>query len=502
MSVVETRSGRLDGVELAGAEVFRGIPFARPPTGELRFRAPQPAEPWAGVRPADRFGWAAPQHASVLPHRPLLDGGETSEDCLYLNVWTPRADAGRRPVLVWIHGGALILCSGSMPLFDGSALAKRGDVVVVTLNYRLGALGFLHLADVLGEDFASDANCGHLDQIAALEWVRDNIAAFGGDPSNVTVFGESAGAMSIAALLAMPRARPLFRRAILQSGAANLTQTREMASEVAKQFVEAAEIDVASAGKLREVPAEHILGIQARVQLERAAQRQLMTYQTVVDGSLLPRAPLESLADGEARDIPLLGGTTLEEWAFFASMDPTAATVDEAGLRERIARTLFASDDPEQSAGELVDFYAARRPGATPPELQTAIVSDLTFRAPLMRLLELQSAHQSSTYAYLFTWQKTPFGAGHLMDVPFVFGSYADPGVASYVQGGPEVDALAARMQDAWLAFARADDPSHDTLPPWPGYDASRRATMLLGETCEVHDAPYEEEQRACDERM
>ncbi len=502
MSIVEIRSGRLKGVELAGTEVFRGIPFARPPTGELRFRAPQPPEPWPGVQPAERFGWAAPQHSSVLPHRPLLDGGETSEDCLYLNVWTPLADAARRPVLVWIHGGALILGSGSMQLFDGSALAERGDVVVVTLNYRLGALGFLHLADVLGPDFPSDANCGHLDQIAALEWVRDNIAAFGGDPSNVTVFGESAGAMSIAALLAIPRARLLFRRAILQSGAANFSHTRETASEVAKHFVEAAGIDVASAAKLRELPAEHILGVQARVQQERAAERQIMTYQTVVDGSLLPRAPLESLADGEARDIPLLGGTTLQEWAFFASMDPTAATLDEAGLCERVARALRASEDPERSARELIGLYRARRTGATAPELQTAIVSDLTFRAPLMRLLELQSAHQPSTYAYLFTWQKTPFGAGHLMDVPFVFGSYADPGVASYVQGGPAVDTLAARMQDAWLAFARADDPNHAGLPSWPGYDAARRATMLLGETCEVRNAPHEEERRACDDLL
>ena len=500
MSVVEIASGKLGGVDVGAAEVFRGIPFARPPTGELRFRAPEPPEPWPGIRPADRFGRAAPQWGSVLPHRPLIDGGETSEDCLYLNVWTPCADGGSRPVLVWIHGGALILGSGSMPLFDGSVLARRGDVVVVTLNYRLGALGFLHLRDVLGD--GSDANCGHLDQIAALEWVRDNIAAFGGDPSNVTVFGESAGAISIAGLLAMPRARGLFRRAILQSGAANFTQTRETASEVAKHFLEAAGVDATSVARLRELPVEQMLAVQSRVLMERASERKIMTFQTVVDGALLPRPPLESLRAGEARDVALLGGTNLDEWAFFASMDPTTASLDEAALCQRVARMLDAVDDPERRATELVELYRTRRPGTSAQELEVPLVSDLMFRVPLMRLLELQAAHRPRTYAYLFTWRSPTLGAAHLLELPFLFGSYADPGIASYVPGEAEVDGLADRMQKAWLAFARSDDPNHRDLPSWPRYDAARRATMLLGEQCRVEDAPHEEERRACDELL
>ena len=217
--LVETRRGTVRGVAEGGLAVFRGLPFARPPVGPLRFRPPEPPEPWSGVRDAARFGTSASQNGALVGTLMSLGISRTGDDCLYLNVWTPGADRGRRPVLVWIHGGAFILGSGSQMLYDGATLTRRGDVVVVTINYRLGALGFLRLRDRFGDRLPATGNEGLLDQVAALEWVRDEIAAFGGDPANVTIFGESAGAMSCATLLGVPRARGLFHRAILQSGA-------------------------------------------------------------------------------------------------------------------------------------------------------------------------------------------------------------------------------------------------------------------------------------------
>ncbi|MGH7317841.1 MAG: carboxylesterase/lipase family protein, partial [Candidatus Rokuibacteriota bacterium] len=246
--LVETRRGRVRGVTESGLAVFRGLPFARPPVGARRFQPPEPPAPWSGVRDAARFGTSAAQNGALVGPLMSLGIGRTGEDCLYLNVWTPRPDRARRPVLVWIHGGAFILGSGSQLLYDGSRLARRGDVVVVTVNYRLGALGFLGVQDRFGRRLPATGNEGLLDQIAALEWVRDEIAAFGGDPDNVTIFGESAGAMSCATLLGMPRARGLFHRAILQSGAANYVWPRDTAARLADQVL--AEIGVGSPEEL------------------------------------------------------------------------------------------------------------------------------------------------------------------------------------------------------------------------------------------------------------
>ena len=220
-ALVETRRGAVRGVGKDGLVLFRGLPYARPPIGPLRFRPPEPPEAWSGIRDATRFGSSAPQNGALIGPLMSLGIGRTGEDCLHLNIWTPAADGRRRPVMVWIHGGAFILGSGSQMLYDGAALARRGDVVVVTINYRLGALGFLRLRDRFGSRLPASGNEGLLDQIAALQWVRDEISSFGGDPGNVTIFGESAGAMSCATLLATPRAGGLFHRAILQSGAAN-----------------------------------------------------------------------------------------------------------------------------------------------------------------------------------------------------------------------------------------------------------------------------------------
>ncbi|MGH8674856.1 MAG: carboxylesterase/lipase family protein, partial [Burkholderiales bacterium] len=264
-ALVATKYGELLGERGRGVLVFRGIPYARPPVGALRYRPPQRLDPWTGVRDARAFGPAAPQYAGALASALRFLVGRTSEDCLYLNVWTPAADSGRRPVLVWIHGGAFIIGAGSQSLYDGSVLARRGDVVVVTINYRLGALGFLRLRELSEGRIPATGNEGLLDQIAALEWVRDEIAAFGGDPGNVTIFGESAGAMSCATLLGSPRAQGLFHRTILQSGSANNLSSREAATQVAEALLREIDLTPKEAGLLGSVPPEQIVRGQQRL---------------------------------------------------------------------------------------------------------------------------------------------------------------------------------------------------------------------------------------------
>ncbi|MFT3803799.1 MAG: carboxylesterase/lipase family protein [Burkholderiaceae bacterium] len=263
--IVQTRYGQLKGLQDRGVQVFRGVPYAQPPTQGLRFRPPQPPQPWTGVRDAREFGPVAPQYAGLTSLAVKFLVGPADEDCLYLNIWTPAADAGRRPVMVWIHGGAFILGAGSQSLYDGAALAQRGDVVVVTINYRLGALGFLRLKELSDGRIPATGNEGILDQIAALEWVRDEIASFGGDPGNVTIFGESAGSMSCATLLGTPRAQGLFHRAILQSGSANFLSSREAATEVAEALLHEMGMSPDEVDKLAEIAPDRLVRGQQRL---------------------------------------------------------------------------------------------------------------------------------------------------------------------------------------------------------------------------------------------
>src|SRR5258705_2474524 len=339
--IVATSRGRLEGSEEGGLVVFRGIPFARAAVGPLRFRPPEPAAPWDGVREARRFGPAAPQNAAEMGPIFRLGIGETAEDCLHLSVWTPVPDGARRPVLVWIHGGAFVLGAGSQLLYDGSTLARRGDVVVVTLNYRLGALGFLHLATRFGAALPASGNEGLLDQITALEWVRDEIAGFGGDPGNVTIFGESAGSMSCATLLGTPRAQGLFHRAILQSGAANYVWPRETAAAVADAFLAA--LDVGTPEALLAAPPERILAAQRRIFLSLMLGRDHLLNdlspggQRLVGaaflGLTLARRPLGGAAGALTRG--LVGVLRRRQRARASGSAPSETPARLAGLRAR-----------------------------------------------------------------------------------------------------------------------------------------------------------------------
>jgi para-nitrobenzyl esterase len=485
--VAETTTGRVQGSIEGDVAVFRGIPYAAPTGGAARFRPPEPPASWTGVRDATRFAAIAPQNPSPL--EAMFGGARPAmgEDCLALNVWTPATEGGGRPVVVWIHGGAFVTGSGSTPWYDGSSFASRGDVVCVTINYRLGALGFLHLADLGGEAYASSGNLGLLDQVAALTWVRDNIEAFGGDPANVTVFGESAGAMSIGALLGMPAARGLFRRAIPQSGAANHVSSRDTATRVALDLLDALGLDRTQVDRLRDLPVEALLAAQLEVAATRGLGR--LPHQPVVDGTAVPESPLEAVTAGSAAGVDLLLGTNVDEMRLFTALDPRIAAIDEPALLTR-ADELFGPG----AGAAAIETYRGTRPGSGAAEVWTAVLSDQVFRVPAVRLAERQSAH-APVHLYLFTWATPAFGGAlgscHALEIPFVFNNLDAPGVSLFT-GEPTASArrLAESMHDTWTAFARGGDPNGAGLPPWPPFTNDQRATMVLGEHSTVEEDP------------
>jgi para-nitrobenzyl esterase len=496
--VVETVSGRVEGSYHDGLYVFKGIPYAAPPVGERRWLPPRPVAPWRGVRPAKGFGMIAPQN-------PPPGGGDLmsfqgdypqDEDCLYLNIWSPGLDEARRPVMVWIHGGAFSAGSGSEPVYWGSHLARRGGAVIVTINYRLGGLGFLNLNEVTRGRIPATGNEGLLDQIAALGWVRDNIAAFGGDPGNVTIFGESAGGMSIGCLMAMPAARGLFHKAILESGVGSTAVSLGEAVKVAESFLGVLGLSGRDAKALRALTVDEILAADAGLRANAAVSMEvmrLMVLVPVIDGKVIPVVPLEAIRQGSAKDIPVIIGTNLDEWKLFGAAQPDMA-IDEAGVVRHLSNFL-----PEEPAKGLVAAYRrarARRGASTrPSELLSAILTDLKFRMPALSVVEAQQ-HYAPAYSYLFNWvspvMRGALGACHILEVGFVFGRYDD----RFCGSGPDADRLSGTIQDAWLAFARSGDPSGESPGRWPPY-GSRRLTMMLGRDCHVEAAPYEDERRA-----
>jgi para-nitrobenzyl esterase len=496
-AVVETRAGRVRGAREDGGFAFRGIPYAAPPVGPLRFRPPRPPEPWTGVREAQRSGATAPQLPSALAQT-LGQGSEPqSEDCLALDLFTPAPDGARRPVMVWLHGGGFTGGAGSQAVYHGGVLVRRGDVVVVSPNYRLGVLGWLALPAFADEEGGVGGNFGLLDQIAALEWVRDNVVAFGGDPENVTLFGESAGAMSVGTLLGCPRARGLFRRAILQSGAAHNVHGADAADVVTGAVLDALGLGPRDVRALRELPLDAVLAAQRRVLEQPLPGSGLLRFQPVVDGDVLPRPPLEVIEAGGAAGVSVLAGTNLDEYKLWGLTDPKATELDESALVRRCVRNI-PGDHPEEGphGARAVRVYRDARAGhrpIDPPELWFAIESDRIFRVPASRLLDAQAPHAPAAHAYLFTWISPVLGGRlgscHALEIPFVFGHVTHPLIRAFVGDDPAAERLSAAMQDAWLAFARGETPE-----AWPAYDPVTRATRVLGRECGVEEAPHEPE--------
>lgn len=507
---LETRSGWIEGAveeaEGGALRVFRGVPYARPPVGALRWAPPAPEAAWRGVREALAFGPSGPQRPSVLMRMLGMDGPGHDEDCLTLCVWTPAPveggpDGARRPILVWLHGGAFAAGGCALPIYEGAALARRGDVVVVTVQYRLGALGWLALPELLDAGEVG-ANFGLLDQIAALGWVREHAERLGGDPERITVFGESAGAMSIGALLGAPAARGLFARAVLQSGAAHNVTPRAGAERIGAIFRAALGEGAADLAALRALPVDAILDAQQRAADESWRHVEGLAFQPVCEegaaAAVLPRPPLAAIADGAAREIALLAGTNRDEWNLFALADQKLAALDDDGFVRRLLRAPpRGAGDPEAFARRALAGYRAARPEATPRELWLALQTDRVFRIPALRLLEAQRAHQPRCFAYLFTWRSPALdgrlAACHALEVPFVFGRLHDPRAAQLVGEGPDAQRLSEHMMDAWLAFARDGDPG------WPAWDDAKRATMVLGRECLLESDPLGAERRVWD---
>ena len=466
MTLVETRCGTVEGIEKEEVLQFRGIPFAASPVGDLRWRPPQPPEPWSGVHPAHAFGPMAPQGANRITFFRSAEEPEIREDgCLTLNVFTLGVDGDPRPVLLWIHGGAFVGGSGRNVWYNGSSFAARG-MVVVTINYRLGALGFLHL----GDELPGSGNCGLLDQVAALEWVRDNIAAFGGDPGNVTVFGESAGGMSVGSLLGMPAASGLFHQAVAQSGAASTVNTAEHVAEVAEHTI----AKVGGLDALRAASWERLVEVQAEVATELQRGVGALPYMPVVDGTVLPRPPLESVAAGSAARVRLLTGTNRDEMTLFHYAAPDAADLDEATAVRRLER-----HRPGEGRSLYDAYLADLGPDARPADVWVAIESDRVFRVPAIQLAAAQARHTPDVWMYLFTHESPGLDGAlrscHALEIPFVWNTLAIPGSEGFTGTGPETRALADEMHAAWIAFASSGDPG------WDRYEEGRRATRVFG---------------------
>ncbi|MEO8287811.1 MAG: carboxylesterase/lipase family protein [Chloroflexota bacterium] len=452
--IVETRYGDLEGIIDRGTRAWLGIPYAQPPTGELRGRAPRPPLPWNGLRSASRFGSSAVQISFAGDPSAPLHG---SEDCLYLNVWTPPHESAEpRAVLVYIHGGAFVVGSGSEPYFNGPFYPMRGNLVYVTLNYRLGGFGFLP-----NDRDPAASNLGLLDQIAALQWIRDNITAFGGDPNNVTVMGESAGGMSIGCILGVPQAEGLFHRAIVQSGGARPVFSRDEAALVLERVLRAA--NVQHSEQLLALPANELNAVFGRV---AASSNDALVagepFHPAVDGVVIPTHPLENL-----RPLPTLVGYCENEIAFFKEIGSTALL---EGLPARVRR--IAGEETWRLL-EQTYMTTERRDRSWHDDL----VNDALFGVPSLRLANGITAAGAGVWAYRFDYPgASPVGAGHTTDLAFTFNtpehSLLPPDWTENAQ------ALAARMQDAFISFSRSGDPNTSSLPHWPRYTPDDPAFM------------------------
>ena len=469
-TVVRTAAGALRGKRENNLLVFRGIPFAAPPVDALRFQPPQPLK-WDGTREATSDGPIPPQGRSRLAHVMGEFERQQSEDCLTLNLWTPAADNGKRPVIVWIHGGAYSSGAGSLPWYSGETFAANGDMVAISINYRLGALGFLYMPGISG------GNLGLLDQQAALRWVRDNIAAFGGDPANVTVVGQSAGAGSIAAHMAMHPKGGLFRRAVLQSAPfGRISRTAADAQRMGGRFLEVLGLKPEESSRLKTLPVEKFLAAQGELgRLEKKFADAAAPFGPVIDGKIIPGDIAAALKAGAGSDIDVMIGTTREEMAAFYCVDKEVQNASAEQVLEVFKR--FFKDD----ARAYYDDIRASRASGGSAAILGELYSDQVFRLGSLRFAEQRAASKKPAYVFQFDWQSPAgFESCHCLEIPFVFDNFAQWPDSPMLRGAraEETAGLAKAMHAAWIAFARSGDPNHAGLPEWRVYGPQDRTTM------------------------
>jgi len=469
--VVRTKAGELRGTCENGVVVFRAVPYAAPPVGESRFAPPRAVQAWRGERDATKDGPIAPQGRSRLAHVMGDFERPQSEDCLTLNIWTPAADDKKRPVMVWIHGGAFSSGAGSLPWYSGERFASQGDVVFVAINYRLGALGFLCLAGV------SPGNLGLLDQVAALRFVHDNIAEFGGDPDNVTVIGQSAGAASIAILMTMPQGGGLFRRAIMQSTPfGRMSRTLEDAQRIGRRFAENLGLKPEQAGELKFLPFTRLVAAQGELgRLEKKFADALAPFWPTIDGSVYPGEVMPALTAGAGSAIDTIIGTTREEMGAFYCIDDEIANADGNAIKGVFAAMFKSGHEPYYQ--EIRKMRASGSNAA----LLGDLMSDAMFRIGSLRMAEVRADQGHPAYVYQFDWQSPAgFEACHCIEIPFVFDNFDHWTESPMLKGGDseQMKGLADAMHRAWIAFAHTGKPDHPRLPPWPVYRREDRMTM------------------------
>jgi len=489
-NIIEIKTGKIQGYKEEGLEIFKGIPFAEPPIGKLRFSSPVSKQAWDGVLNATEYGPCSFQgHSELEQYLGKLE--PESEDCLSLNIWTPATDSEKRPVMFWIHGGAFMMGGGTDPTYDGSVLALRGDIVIVTINYRLGSFGFLYSKGI-------PPNVGSQDQIMALKWVHENIGSFGGDPANITIFGESAGGYSVLALCTMSKTKGLIRRVIAQS--APYIDTK-VSDKISKKILRKLQIKKGDIDSLREVPPEKI--IDAQNQVVASEPTEIMALRPLIIGVTFPKHPLKAFLNGECANIDFMIGSNLDEFKLFTAIEPIKSMI-ESDAEKLLVGVLALNGIEPRKGEEIIKIYKEARDGKKSTdsiEDITAVINDFAFRIPLIRLLEAQKPYQPNTYNYMFAWPSSGLdgilGACHSLEIPFVFGTLDSPTLKEFVKGAPKE--LSEKMMDAWINFAKSGNPNHGNLPNWPAYDVEMRETMIFGEECKVEKALFEKERTAWD---
>lgn len=480
-AIAETTYGKVRGAVNGGIRAFKGIPYGADTSGKNRFMPPVKPAAWTGVRDALEFGPPAPQAAAGA-----IIG---NEDCLVLNVFTPSLEASaKKPVMVWLHGGGFSFGTGSDARLEGSNLARLGDVVVVTINHRLNVFGYTYLGEQFGPDFAASGSLGMLDIVAALQWVRDNIAHFGGDPNVVTIFGQSGGGRKVATLMSMPAAQGLYHRAIIESGAILKLTTREAAIQYTDYLLADLGLKGADIRQLQSVPMLRLMAAnEAALKKTDQSAPGYTANSPVVDGRTIPSNPWDPKGPAISARIPLVVGWAHTEETLYDRPTPEKLTLDEAGLKERAQKRLGV--DPTA----VIAAYRKDNPDASPWDLYILIATDHprgTYARELAKRKVLQGA--APAYVYRFDFE-TPEGGGHMrsphaVEVPFVFDNLATAG--KLISKMPDAQALAEKLGKSWTAFARTGDPNTAGLPKWPAYSVPRRETMLFSAKSKVATDP------------
>ena len=518
---VQTAYGRLRGMRQADLTTFKGVPYAGSVAGENRFKAPPPLKPWTGIR--DAF---TPGPPSFQPSRPSFGKEEPfpSEDCLVLNIWTPAVDHRRRPVMFYNHGGGFVVGSGSTWYQDGSNIAREYDVVVVASNHRLGLLGYLFLADLAGEEYATSGNQGILDIAAALKWVNENIEAFGGDPHNVMVFGESGGGAKTACIYALPTAKGYFNKASIESGPGVHMSSREVATRTTKMVLDELGLSEKEVLKLKQIPAEKLVEVQGAVAQKRpgglslSGGRQGMVvsqpggFIPVVDGTYLPHHPFDPTAPAVSRDKPLIVGTNKDEMAFFfwERKDTDAFTLTDDRLQARLTKELGAN------AEKVLAAYRKSRPSASPADLYVAITTARAMWLGSIEIAEKKFAQNAApVYMYMFTHESNlvvpgtnhRLGAAHATEIWYKFNNVdvegpkdpKDPSRPGLIGTDTDREKTASNMSEMWTAFARTGHPGAKGQPSWPAYTVPNRSTMMIDAQCKIEDDPFGQERAMWD---